>query len=765
MKVAHAETHVKGSSGLQDAKGFGIRTNAHAFKMLSSGLYSDKVGAVLRELACNAADAHIEAGTRDLAIEVKLPNRIDKQFHVKDWGPGLSHDDVMNLYTTYFASTKQNSNDFTGAFGLGSKSPFSYTDAFTVTSVHGGRMCTYTCHLGDEGVPTVAQLADEEAEKDWQHGLMVSFPVKPSDYQEFQNKAQEIFRWFRVTPRIVGAAAIKPIKYAFESAEFARYAEDSEPVNGAVGIVMGNVHYPIQQNKVTGLSLLGTYAFHIPNLILRVNIGDVQVAGSREELQYDKKDVAFLTKRLEAAARYVAEDCAKFVLAFEKADWATKCATAGISSKWVGRRYFNWAEFFKAAGLPDAAEQARVIDARHVPLPDSSGKRTSFRVLEPTFKGVRHDSYTEGYGPRDKHGNQARGSLQLRADTVVYMGNAPHALPRARSLILDKKHLQVVLVTPSSKKGGDLKAVQEEVDLLVKAIPGLEVKDIATVPVPPNYVAKGPGKRRAQVKNGQYPPLPSVDVDVWPLPGFNKQKVDISKVPADQLHFMVNRRYMVRVLDKSVDKDKEFEHKHWGVILKSVHELQNELGVGDMRYHVYMPVARVRAFDLHKRGWKTTFEFLREWMQSKPVVDAIVSEVEKWEPTHRITHPHDWVSALCWLHNEHRALYDKVKGDFVHPDLDKSIRDITKASLKAGSNAGTRFPPVVALYNALQSQLELPHFVMPATAKRPFLDPSDLNRQLVARHTLMGLHDGQEVTWLVNNQPDKLPIFMKYVQS
>src|SRR3990167_10349443 len=122
MKLAQAEQHVRGSHGITESKLFEIRINAHAFKMLSSGIYSDKITAILREIGCNAADAHIEAGIANKPFEVKIPNRIDPQFYIRDFGSGLSHDNVMTLYTTYFASTKQDSNDVTGGFGLGSKS-------------------------------------------------------------------------------------------------------------------------------------------------------------------------------------------------------------------------------------------------------------------------------------------------------------------------------------------------------------------------------------------------------------------------------------------------------------------------------------------------------------------------------------------------------------------------------------------------------------------------------------------------------------------
>lgn len=68
----------------------------HSKIILSSGLYSNKIRAVIRELSCNAVDAHTSAGNKN-PIEVKLPNALDKQFYVKDFGTGLTHDQVMKL--------------------------------------------------------------------------------------------------------------------------------------------------------------------------------------------------------------------------------------------------------------------------------------------------------------------------------------------------------------------------------------------------------------------------------------------------------------------------------------------------------------------------------------------------------------------------------------------------------------------------------------------------------------------------------------------
>ena len=41
---------------------FRIRNSAKAFGILSSGLYANKIRAVIREISCNAVDSHVAAG-------------------------------------------------------------------------------------------------------------------------------------------------------------------------------------------------------------------------------------------------------------------------------------------------------------------------------------------------------------------------------------------------------------------------------------------------------------------------------------------------------------------------------------------------------------------------------------------------------------------------------------------------------------------------------------------------------------------------------
>jgi len=154
---------------------FSIKNSAAAFKILSSGLYSNKYEAILRELGCNAYDSHVEAGCADKPFTVHLPTRLNPKFIIRDYGVGLDHEQVMGLYTTYFESTKTDSNDFVGCMGLGSKSPFSYTKNFTIVATKDGVRGMYSAFIGDKGVPAITHLISEKTDEG--NGVEIEFAV------------------------------------------------------------------------------------------------------------------------------------------------------------------------------------------------------------------------------------------------------------------------------------------------------------------------------------------------------------------------------------------------------------------------------------------------------------------------------------------------------------------------------------------------------------------------------------------------------------
>lgn len=165
------------------SKAFSIKASPIAFDILSSKLYSDPILAIVRELLTNAYDSHKAAGTLDTPIHLNIPNRLEPNFVIRDYGTGLPKDDVLTLYTTFFDSTKATTNDFTGCFGLGSKTPFSYTSSFTVNSYLDGMKYSFII-MKKDGYPQIIPVGD--APTDENNGLEINIPVQSEDYYKFQ---------------------------------------------------------------------------------------------------------------------------------------------------------------------------------------------------------------------------------------------------------------------------------------------------------------------------------------------------------------------------------------------------------------------------------------------------------------------------------------------------------------------------------------------------------------------------------------------------
>ncbi|MHB1826568.1 MAG: ATP-binding protein [Steroidobacteraceae bacterium] len=312
-------TSTLAEAGVEAQTSFGMEATSEAFRILSSGLYSDKISAVLREVSCNALDAHVVAGTPDLPIEVQLPTVLDQTLRIRDHGPGLDEKQMVETYTRYFKSDKRESNQLIGGKGLGSKSPFCYVDSFNVTTAQDGEKRMYVAHVGAQGVPVLSLMGRAQADADWPHGLEVSFPVKPKDITEFHIKAPLIFRWFRVLPRIIGGVVIEPVAVALEGETFAIVPPE---VSGC-RLLMGNVAYPIHRESIPGLTQVEDHLLQ-NGLILKAPIGSVSPTASREGLEYSPADRAALRKLLAAAMDELRERLKALALQEEATEWLTR---------------------------------------------------------------------------------------------------------------------------------------------------------------------------------------------------------------------------------------------------------------------------------------------------------------------------------------------------------------------------------------------------------------------------------------------------------
>lgn len=293
MRLEQARTEISSSGTMEVAKAT-IKATPKIFSFFADQTYANKPVAILRELVANAVDAHTAVGTPERPVEIQLPTDLDPIFRVRDYGVGMSHEFVMGPFMAYTdGSTKDQSNDQIGGFGIGSKSPFAYVDQFTLRIVYNGVLSVYTMFKDEDGIPSIGLQGSKTTDE--HNGVEVSFPVEGKDIGAFQEAAQTALQYRRPLP-IVKNGTLTPPEYSHVGKDWAL-----RPAAGDLYIIMGGIRYPVAEgslswstrgnNKIAPLLKYG--------IDLTMPIGSVGVALSRESLSYDDRTDPAIVAALE----------------------------------------------------------------------------------------------------------------------------------------------------------------------------------------------------------------------------------------------------------------------------------------------------------------------------------------------------------------------------------------------------------------------------------------------------------------------------------
>lgn len=326
MKLHSAVQNEAIVSNVGEIGEFRIRNSAKAFNILSSGLYANKIRAIIRELSCNAVDSHTAAGRTDTPFDVHLPNSLEPFFSIRDYGTGLTHEQVTNIYTTYFESTKTNSNEFIGALGLGSKSPFSYTDNFTVTAIKEGRKGIYTAFINEQGVPSIALMMEEQTTDP--AGVEVKFAVEDRyDFDKFRQEAKYVYEYFKLRPVVSGNADFKFKDPEYKETNIIPGVHYNSDTGRHSYAIMGNIKYPIEVPNAEK-ALGGLHGLLSCGLVMEFAIGELDFQASREGLSYIPETIQAIKTKLEALnaqlAIHIAIEADKITNLWERALYLNK---------------------------------------------------------------------------------------------------------------------------------------------------------------------------------------------------------------------------------------------------------------------------------------------------------------------------------------------------------------------------------------------------------------------------------------------------------
>lgn len=403
MKLNHNTAPVEVSGGSQNSS-FSIAMNGKAFRVLSDTLYQNKIGSIVREVSCNAKDAQVAAGKADVPFEIHLPDNFEPWFSVKDFGVGLSPEDMVSVFTVYFQSTKDDSNDAVGAFGLGAKTPFSYTDQFTVTSVKDGIRYIYSAFITESGVPSIREMA--QSPTDEPNGVEIKLSVKSEDFNKFSTEVASQLRFFKVKPTILNRRGFSfnnvSENLVIDSDNVAISSDGAGYGQAWAHIIQGDVGYPLDIQQVRekisadNVRLLNT--LQGSQVRFYFNIGEIGVTASREGVEYNPHTIrsidAKLTKVRAELTKFIDEQIKSLPSAWDKAMFLNSSVAINRLAKGAdvsipnvkqsgGYYYFSFEELLQDKNEKDSWRRPVSIGSVKAWVPGKSAREATQPTIQP----------------------------------------------------------------------------------------------------------------------------------------------------------------------------------------------------------------------------------------------------------------------------------------------------------------------------------------------------------------------------------------------
>jgi hypothetical protein len=297
--------------GVLSETAFGIGNGTLLLEYLRSNIYKNPVQALTREIASNARDAHREVDsdpnnptTKETAIQITFPNDWNGDFQVQDWGPGISPDRMSDIFTQFGNSTKRDSNDETGGFGLGCKTPFAYGDSFTVVTVHAGVKYHYSAIL-DGGAGKMVLLSQEDTDEP--SGTIISVPAHKDDWESFTEYTLLATALWDVKPVLKGispAPKYPNIETYFGGDDWSLAnsltLESIPGLDSGTYAVVDGIPYKVERYQMSNIEYSMREALDC-SFHLKFEVGELDLAPSRDHLRYTKETQARILKRVEIA--------------------------------------------------------------------------------------------------------------------------------------------------------------------------------------------------------------------------------------------------------------------------------------------------------------------------------------------------------------------------------------------------------------------------------------------------------------------------------
>ena len=325
--------------------------DGHLFAVLSE-LYSRPIDSCIREICTNCIDAHIMSGNESRPFLIKLPNYEKKinELSIRDFGPGLNHEQVMDIYRVYGKSTKDKNNNVTGCLGLGSKSPYAISSVFYVRSYLNGKIYLYTCSMDNNNIPNISEkpiIMDTDEE----NGLEVIIPIhKEVNFTEILKRELKYFKvkpiiykkmgeilddekvnieWIKlnnrinITDSILIDERLKTISSFFRNLNNRDIRDNAEVVQLQIyypidsNMILNSIdrfnklYYDLDNNEIVKNFKISDFRIKIIRFLLKNGFclhsipGKIAFSPSRETIKYTERTLIYIIKELNKAAKII----------------------------------------------------------------------------------------------------------------------------------------------------------------------------------------------------------------------------------------------------------------------------------------------------------------------------------------------------------------------------------------------------------------------------------------------------------------------------
>lgn len=277
--------------------------------ILTKGLYSDPVTAVIAEITNNGIDGVVQAGKNPIENPVIVEIGTNKEtgahfFRVTDKGVGLDKDAFENILMNYLESTKENDEDSIGYFGLGSKSFLSLDRGANFICRKNGKEYNYYAYQGAE---FCEYDLIHEIDTDEPDGVIFEMTIK--DFWEkgqFITKAKQKLAYYDTVALIIDNELVESSIYRYDDFQWSSLDSSNN-----MHICLKDVYYPLDFTK------LGIDVIYTP-VALRFGLKDgLIVTPSRENIIYTENVKKIIKDKIAKVADYLVEQYNKTVTEFK----------------------------------------------------------------------------------------------------------------------------------------------------------------------------------------------------------------------------------------------------------------------------------------------------------------------------------------------------------------------------------------------------------------------------------------------------------------